>query len=116
MQYDDEDGLTDNDMLELLLTMGTPRRDCKEVARELLQHFEGSLSRTLDASQVELEQVKGVGPKNAFALHFVQAAARRYLRGRLKGKHYLRLSRRGWCLPGPCHAGQKPGDFGGHFT
>ncbi|MFH7325904.1 DNA repair protein RadC [Desulfurivibrio sp. C05AmB] len=86
-------GLTDSDMLELLLTMGTPRRDCKEAARELLARFDGSLSRVLDASQVELEQVRGVGPKNAFALQFLQAVARRYLRERLKGKHYLRSSR-----------------------
>lgn len=86
-------GLTDSDMLELLLTMGTPRRDCKELARNLLARFDGSFSQVLDASQAELEQVKGVGPKNAFALHFVQAAARRYLQERLKGKDYLRSSR-----------------------
>ncbi|ADH86635.1 RadC family protein [Desulfurivibrio alkaliphilus] len=87
------DGLTDSDMLELLLTMGTPRRDCKEPARELLARFNNSLSRVLDASQQELEQVKGVGSKNAFAIHFVQAVARRYLRERLIGKEYLRSSR-----------------------
>ena len=87
------DGLTDSDMLELLLTMGTPRRDCKQPARELLARFEGSLSRVLDASQAELEQVKGVGAKNSFAIHFVQAVARRYLRQRLIGKEYLRSSR-----------------------
>lgn len=87
------DGLTDSDMLELLLTMGTPRRDCKEPARALLARFDGSLSRVLDAGQAELEQVAGVGPKNAFALHFVQAVARRYLRERLMGREYLRSSR-----------------------
>ncbi|HET97642.1 MAG TPA: DNA repair protein RadC [Desulfurivibrio alkaliphilus] len=87
------EGLTDSDMLELLLTMGTPRRDCKELARALLARFDGSLSRVLDAGQPELEQVRGVGPKNTFALHFVQAVARRYLRERLKGREYLRSSR-----------------------
>ena len=86
-------GVTDSDMLELLLTMGTPRRDCKETARSLLKTFDNSLSRVLDASQAELEQVAGVGPKNAFALRFVQAVARRYLQERLVGKHYLRSSR-----------------------
>ena len=86
-------GLTDSDMLELLLTMGTPRRDCKDAARALLARYDGSLSRVLDAPQGELEQVKGVGPNNSFALHFMQAVARRYLQERLQGKHYLRSSR-----------------------
>lgn len=85
--------LTDQEMLELLLTLGTPRKDCKEEARALLARFNNSLSQVLEASQAELEQVKGVGPKNAFALHFVHAVARRYLRERLRGKDYLRSTR-----------------------
>lgn len=86
------DGFTDAEVLELLLSMGTPRKDCKEPARLLLKQF-GSLAQVLDASQVELELIEGIGPKNGFALHFVQSVARRYLRQRLVAKEYLRSSR-----------------------
>lgn len=83
---------TDAEVLELLLTLGTPRRDCKEPARALLARF-GTLAATLDASQAELEQQRGIGPKNSFALHFVHGVARRYLKERLIGKEYLRSTR-----------------------
>ncbi|MGV1100190.1 RadC family protein [Thiovibrio sp. JS02] len=86
------DGFSDSEVLELLLTLGTPRKDCKEEARALLARF-GSLAQVLDAGQAELELVRGIGPKNGFALHLVQAVARRYLKQRLAGKEYLRSSR-----------------------
>lgn len=86
------DAFTDAEIIELLLTFGTPRSDCKEAARELLARF-GSLPAVLDAAPVQLQQVKGVGPKNTFALHFIQGVARRYLRQRVVGKEYVRSSR-----------------------
>lgn len=82
------EGFTDIEVLELLLTFGTPRSDCKEPARQLLTTF-GSLAAVLEAPIRALQEVKGVGPKNGFALHFVQSVARRYLRERLRGKRYL---------------------------
>jgi DNA repair protein RadC len=86
------EGFTDAEVLEMLLAIGTPRKDCKETAREVLVRF-GSLAVALDAAPVELQQVKGFGPKNGFALSFVQAVARRYLKQRLVDKEYLRSSR-----------------------
>lgn len=86
------DAFTDAEIIELLLTFGTPRSDCKEAARALLTQF-GSLPAVLDAAPVQLQQVKGVGPKNTFALHFIQGVARRYLRQRVVGKEYVRSSR-----------------------
>ena len=86
------EAFTDAEIIELLLTFGTPRSDCKEAARELLARF-GSLPAVLDAAPVQLQQVKGVGPKNIFALHFIQGVARRYLRQRVVGKEYVRSSR-----------------------
>lgn len=82
------DGFSDAEVLELLLTFGTPRSDCKEQARSLLDSF-GSLSAVLEAPLRQLMLVKGVGEKNSFAINFVQAVARRYLQERLKGKRYL---------------------------
>ncbi|MDX1776248.1 MAG: DNA repair protein RadC [Desulfobulbales bacterium] len=83
--------LTDSDVLELLLILGTPRRDCKEQARALLKHF-GTLPEVLEASAAELQKIKGVGPNNSFAIHFLHGVARRYLKQRLQKKQYLHSS------------------------
>lgn len=86
------DGFTDAEVVELLLALGTPRSDCKEAARAALAQF-GSLAAVLDAPGVELQRIKRIGAKNSFAIGFVQAVARRYLRQRLSGKEYLHSSR-----------------------
>lgn len=86
------DAFTDSEVIELLLTFGTPRSDCKEAARAALTQFK-TLPAVLDASPAELQQIKGIGPKNIFALRFIQGVARRYLRQRIVGKHYVRSSR-----------------------
>jgi DNA repair protein RadC len=85
------DSFSDAEVLELLLSFGTPRSDCKEPARLALKHF-GSLPSVLEASSLDLLEIKGIGPKNSFAVHFVQAVARRYLKERLRGKRYLHSS------------------------
>ncbi len=82
------DGFSDAEVLELLLSFGTPRSDCKEPAREALKQF-GSLVNVLEASDAALQKIKGIGPKNSFALHFVQGVCRRYLKQRLIGKKYM---------------------------
>ena len=86
------DAITDAEIIELLLTFGTPRSDCKEPARTALKEF-GSLPAVLDASGQRLSRIKGIGPKNVFALHFIQGVARRYLKQRLTGKKYISSSR-----------------------
>ena len=82
------DSFTDTEVLEMLLAFGTPRSDCKEQARELMERF-GSLAAVLEAPPAELQRVKGVGEKNSFALGFIQAVSRRYLQQRLHGRSYL---------------------------
>lgn len=84
-------GLSDTEVLELLLSFGTPRKDCKEPARALLKEFE-TLAGVLEAPLSVLQKVAGVGPKNSFAVSFVQAVAGRYLKQRLVGKRYLHSS------------------------
>ena len=86
------DGFTDSEVIELLLTFGTPRSDCKESARAALAEL-GSLPAVLDAPAARLAAIKGIGPKNVFALHFIQGVARRYLRQRLLGKQYISSSK-----------------------
>lgn len=84
-------GFSDSEILEVLLSFGTPRKDCKQQARALLQHFK-SFPRVLDADRSELLGVEGVGPKNSFALGFIKSAAEHYLKERLVSKHYLQSS------------------------
>ncbi|MBW2658441.1 MAG: DNA repair protein RadC [Deltaproteobacteria bacterium] len=84
-------GFSDGEVLELLLSFGTPRSDCKDQARQLLKKF-GSFAKVLEAPPVSLQEIKGVGPKNSFALHFVHAVASYYLKERLQGKRYLHSS------------------------
>ncbi len=85
------EGFSDAEIIELLLSFGTPRSDCKEPARAALKQF-GSLAAVLEQPLTELREIKGIGPKNGFAVHFIQAVARRYLKDRLQGKRYLHSS------------------------
>lgn len=85
------DGFSDTEILELLLSFGTPRSDCKEPARTLLAKY-GSFAKVLEAPLTSLQEVKGVGPKNSFALHFVHGVAGHYLKERLHGKRFLHSS------------------------
>ena len=85
------DGFSDTEVLELLLSFGTPRTDCKEPAKQLLKQF-GTFAKVLEAPVAALQTVHGVGPKNSFALHFVHAVASYYLKERLTGKRYLHSS------------------------
>ena len=86
------EAFTDAEVLELLLILGTPRKDCKEQARAALKHF-GTLPAVLEASTAELQKVKGIGPNNSFAIHFLHGVSRRYLKHRLQEKDYLHSSR-----------------------
>jgi DNA repair protein RadC len=73
---------TDEEALELLLTLATPRQDCKQQARQLMKAL-GGLRGVLEAAPKELAAVPGVGPKNILGLKLVPAVARRYLEDRL---------------------------------
>lgn len=84
-------GFHDVEIIELLLSFGTPRSDCKEQARALLAKY-GSFAKVLEAPSSSLLKVKGVGVKNSFALSFVHAVAAHYLKDRIRGKRYLHSS------------------------
>ncbi|UCD85966.1 MAG: DNA repair protein RadC [Deltaproteobacteria bacterium] len=75
----------DYEIVELLLTLGTPRRDCKQQAKAAMKRFK-TLRGVLDAPMEELQEVKGIGPHNAFGLKLFQQISERYLKERIVGK------------------------------
>ncbi|MDY6852523.1 MAG: UPF0758 domain-containing protein, partial [Thermodesulfobacteriota bacterium] len=87
------DKFTEEEIIELLLTFGTPRRDCKQAARSLLKEF-GSIRSVFEAELSELAKVKGLGTNNPVAIKFINAVAGKYLEQRLVGREYLSSSRK----------------------
>ena len=77
-------GFHDYEVIELLLTLGTPRSDCKQSAKDALKKF-GSLNAVLEADPKELQEIDGIGPSNVFGLKLTQTVARRYLADRVIG-------------------------------
>ncbi|MDO9264712.1 MAG: DNA repair protein RadC [Desulfosalsimonadaceae bacterium] len=71
-------GFHDYEVVELLLTLATPRKDCKDAAKAALEKF-GSLQGVMEASVGDLCAVQGIGPGNAFGIRLIQAVADRYL-------------------------------------
>jgi DNA repair protein RadC len=86
------DRFTDEEVVEFLLTLGTPRKDVKPPAREALKKF-GSLSGVLSAPIAKLREIKGIGPKNALYLNLVHHAANRYLRDAARNKSFFGSSK-----------------------
>lgn len=75
----------DYEIVELLLTLGTPRKDCKQIAKETIKEF-GGLRGVLDASLDDLQRIKGIGPSNAFGIKLFQAISERYAKEQIPDK------------------------------
>ncbi len=78
-------GFHDYEIIELLLTLGTPRKDCKQEAKEAMKRFK-TLRGVLEASTDELQEIKGIGPHNVFGIKLFQEISERYLKERIIGK------------------------------
>jgi len=85
-------GFLDYEIIELLLTLGTPRRDCKESAKEALKEFQ-SFHGVLEASPRDLLRIRGIGPHNVFGLKLVQEVSRRFLKDRMMSRPVCHSSR-----------------------
>lgn len=85
-------GFHDYEVIELLLTIGTPRKDCKETAKAALKKFK-TLQGVLEAPKSKLREVNGIGHSNLFGLKLIKAVADRYLAKRLNQKDPLKNSR-----------------------
>ena len=79
------DGFSDYEIIELLLSLGTPRKDCKPAAKEALKTFK-TLRGVIEAPSHELQKVAGIGSSNAFGIKLVQEVARKYLKEKIIDK------------------------------
>jgi len=90
-----QSGLTaflDYEIVELLLTLGTPRRDCKLQAKEAIDKFK-TLRGILEAPPDELRRIKGITAHNVFVIKFMQEITREFLKEQVLDKPYCRSSR-----------------------
>jgi DNA repair protein RadC len=78
-------GLNDYEIVELILTLGQPRTDCKPAAKEAIKRFK-DLRGVLDATPEKLQEIKGIGPANSFGIRLVRELSNEYLRERVVGK------------------------------
>ena len=78
-------GFHDYEIIELLLTLGSPRKDCKQQAKEVIKKFK-TLRAALAASPEELQQVEGIGSHSAFGIKLVREVAAEFLRQRIVDK------------------------------
>lgn len=86
------DGFHDYEVIELLLTLATPRKDCKDAAKAALKKFK-TFQGVIEASPKSLCEVGGIGPKNLFGIKLIKAAADRYLEKRIIHKDPLNNSK-----------------------
>jgi DNA repair protein RadC len=82
----------DYEIVELLLTLGTPRKDCKDQAKQALKEFK-TLRGVLEADNLDLQRIKGIGSHNVFGIRLVQEVSRRFLKDRMMSRPYCRSSR-----------------------
>ena len=71
------DNFEEHQVLELLLFYGIPQRDTNEIAHELIRKF-GSLSKVLEATPEQLQEVKYIGDNVTTLFQLITAVARYY--------------------------------------
>lgn len=78
-------GFHDYEIIELLLSLGTPRKDCKPSAKEAIKRFK-TLRGVLEAPTGQLQEIDGIGPHNAFGIKLVHEVAREFLKEKIVDK------------------------------
>ncbi len=78
-------GFHDYEVIELLLTLNTPRKDCKQCAKKLLKQFK-TFQGVLEADKKSLCEINGVGPENSLGIRLIKEVADRYLESKIISK------------------------------
>jgi DNA repair protein RadC len=86
------DGFHDYEVIELLLTLATPRKDCKDAAKAAMAKFK-TLQGVFEAAPAELCKIDGIGPKNLLGIRLIKAVGDRYLKKKLIHKDAINDSR-----------------------
>jgi len=85
-------GFLDYEIVELLLTFGTPRRDCKRQAKEAIKRHR-TLAGVLAASVDELQEVPGITAQAALLIKLVREVSRECLKEQVLHRPLCRSSR-----------------------
>jgi DNA repair protein RadC len=81
--------LSDAELLAIFLRVGLPGKSAVDLARELLDSFDGDLASLAHASVSELARLRGIGPAKAAQLAAALELARRALAVPLKARDAL---------------------------
>lgn len=82
------DGFADYEVIELLLSLNTPRKDCKPMAKAVIEKY-GNIVGALDAPIDELMQIDGIGPSNAIGVKIFQNILEIYAKEKINLKKEL---------------------------
>ena len=85
-------GFHDYEVIELLLSLNTPRKDCKQSAKLLLKQFK-TFQAVLEASHEALCGIEGVGPANSLGIRLIKEVSDRYLEARIISKDVVQNPR-----------------------
>jgi len=78
-------GFHDYEVIELLLSLNTPRKDCKQAAKLLLKKFK-TFQGVLEADPLSLCEIHGVGPSNSMGIRLIKEVSDRYLEFKIISK------------------------------
>ena len=85
-------GSHDYEIVELLLTLGGTRGDCKPQAKEAIKRFK-TLRGVLAASTEELQEIEGIGPASAFAIKLIREVSQKFLKEQILHKPFSKSSK-----------------------
>jgi DNA repair protein RadC len=84
-------GFHDYEVIELLLSLNTPRKDCKPSAKLLMKQFK-NFQGVLEARAEDLCRVEGVGRANSLGILLIKAVADRYRTARIISRDVVKNS------------------------
>ncbi len=76
------DGFHDYEVIELLLSLNTPRKDCKPSAKKLLKRFK-TFQGVMEADCESLCEIEGVGPASSLGIQLIKQVSDRFLASRI---------------------------------